>query len=268
MRTINRPGRYATAERMSATGGKPMLRRDACKDATDGWRSRSPRFLPPDGCVARLLERCVEAGAIALPGLPSDKRLRTFPQGPEQPGFWTPALHDTAISYVTSCRTDRRLIYVSEQIRRLGFSPEGVLNSLDVRLERLHEEDLQRFESAFRCSCDTGQQFSCQYRLYDERGRIRWFHDEAEVVSDAAGGAICMRGSMLDVTDSKQMESELAECRYNIERQVERRTEQLERRLALLESCNAVLCERLSDALLQLAGLTHQLQQAELGGTK
>ncbi|OGS91861.1 MAG: hypothetical protein A2Z95_10250 [Gallionellales bacterium GWA2_60_18] len=51
---------------------------------------------------------------------------------------------------------------------------------------------------------------------------------------------------MLDITEKKAMEAELHEHRYRFARNVEQRTEQLMRRIALLESCNATLCDKLA----------------------
>lgn len=46
--------------------------------------------------------------------------------------------------------------------------------------------------------------------------------------------------------DMKEMKAELNEHRYYLERNVERRTEHLLKSIALLESCNAALCDKLA----------------------
>lgn len=46
--------------------------------------------------------------------------------------------------------------------------------------------------------------------------------------------------------DMKKMKAELKEHRYYLERNVEQRTEHLLKRIALLESCNATLGEKLA----------------------
>ena len=48
--------------------------------------------------------------------------------------------------------------------------------------------------------------------------------------------------------EMKKMQAELAEHRYRLERNVEQRTEQLLKRISLLESCNATLCDKLAVA--------------------
>lgn len=65
-----------------------------------------------------------------------------------------------------------------------------------------------------------------------------------------------IRGAMLDV---KKMKAELHEHRYYLERNVERRTEHLLKRVAVLESCNATLCDKLALAQKEAAALKQQL---------
>lgn len=58
--------------------------------------------------------------------------------------------------------------------------------------------------------------------------------------------------------DMKKMKAELNEHRYCLERNVERETEHLLKRIALLESCNATLSGRLALAHKELAALKQQ----------
>lgn len=61
--------------------------------------------------------------------------------------------------------------------------------------------------------------------------------------------------------EMKKMQAELAEHRYNLEQHVEKRTEQLLKRISLLESCNATLCDKLAAAQKELIAFK-QLQAA------
>lgn len=163
--------------------------------------------------------------------------------------------HPLAIVYITSCLQDHRMIYVSPQIDSLGFTPEVWLGKPDFRLQQVYEEDSERVDQAFRHSCVTAEKFSCHYRLYDNSGDVHWFHDEASVVCDESGEPLFIRGVMLNITDKKGMEAELAQHRYYLERNVELRTGQLVRRTAVLESCNKALCDKLALAKNELAML-------------
>lgn len=153
--------------------------------------------------------------------------------------------HPLVISYLFSWRHDNRMIYVSSAIASLGFAQQLWLDEADFRLKQVHEDDFERVYMALQHSIGTGEKFNCHYRLYDSRGNVRWFHDEASVKFDGSGAPMFLKGIMLDITDKKSMESELHEHRYYIERKVEQRTELLKRQMALLESCNAALCKKL-----------------------
>lgn len=65
----------------------------------------------------------------------------------------------------------------------------------------------------------------------------------------------------------KKLECELNEHRYYLERKVEQRTEQLMKRIALLESCNATLCGKLAQAKREIAAL-HKQVGISLPGTE
>jgi len=58
--------------------------------------------------------------------------------------------------------------------------------------------------------------------------------------------------------DINKMQAELDEHRYHLERKVEQRTEHLLKHIALLESCNATLCDKLALAQKDLAASRQQ----------
>ena len=58
------------------------------------------------------------------------------------------------------------------------------------------------------------------------------------------------------LADKKAMEAELNELRYQLEQNVEQKTGQLLKRITVLESCKATLCDKLASAQRELAALT------------
>lgn len=60
------------------------------------------------------------------------------------------------------------------------------------------------------------------------------------------------------IHDMRLMRAELNEHRYNLERNVQLRTMHLLKRITLLESCNATLCDRLACAQKELGELKRQ----------
>lgn len=170
----------------------------------------------------------------------------------------TPLEHPLVVAYVSSCQQDNCMIYVSPQIAGLGFNVEAWLGKTDLRLKHVHEDDYARLAEAIQRCRSTGEKFNCHYRLYDSSGKTHWYHDEAEAVCDESGMPLFIRGAMLDITDKKEMEAELSQHRYCLERHVESRTEQLMRRISLLESCNAALGDKLALARMELSALKRE----------
>lgn len=199
------------------------------------------------------------------PGLFIESAMRSIKTSPGAGGFAggfagaQPFKDTLAFMYVLSCRQDNCMIYVGPQIASLGFTLEDWLGKPDLRMQQVHKDDSEKFAQAMRHSRSTSGAFSCQYRLYDSCGKLRWIHDEAGAVCDKSGAPLFFSGIMLDITDRKEMEAELNEHRYCLERNVERRTEQLVKSMTLLESCNAALCDKLALAQKELATLKQQL---------
>jgi len=72
--------------------------------------------------------------------------------------------------------------------------------------------------AAHRRSCETGEPFRMEYRLIACDGRVVWFLDHATVVPGRSGQAGFHHGFLLDITERKALEAELAE-RTELERQ-------------------------------------------------
>lgn len=260
MKTHSKQERHFAGELAAAMTARQALRNLGVRDVprnVGGMRSRQPSLPPGDSYAIRLLGHLDADLGLELESS-NDARIGG---GVDVSDFVNilPIEHPSVISYISSCRPDRRLIYISPQVSKLGYIPEELLDKPDLRLKQMHEKDLVRFEQALQHSCNVAAKFSCHYRLYDSTGRVRWFHDEASVVCDASGVPMFIKGVMLDVTDKKHMEAELDSHRYYLERHVEQRTELLMKRISLLESCNESLCARLSCVRMEVISLQQQL---------
>lgn len=150
-----------------------------------------------------------------------------------------------AITYVASIRNRNHLLYVSPQIEQMGYSSESWLNRPELRFRCIHEEDRLAVERAFTAGFERREAFSCEYRLLTSSGELRWVLDEIRVVKGEDGNAMFFQGIIFDITDMKAMQSELQAHRYFLEQRVKSHTEQLEKRIAILESCNSELCNQL-----------------------
>jgi len=156
------------------------------------------------------------------------------------------------ITYILTLEEEGRPVFVSPQIECLGFAPEEWIKECNLRFQQIHPEDRDLVMQAFLHSRNTGEAFNCDYRISTRTGDILWFHDEASVVRDEKGKMLFLQGIMLDITEKKLMESELAEHRHRLEQQVERRTAMLERRISVLESANTNLSAKIDENMTAL----------------
>ncbi len=92
----------------------------------------------------------------------------------------------------------------------LGFQPHEIPDLRDEWRRRLHPQDAERVDKAFRefLENDTNA-FSLEYRLQHKDGSYRWIHSRAILERDAAGRPLRMIGANSDVTDRKELEKEL-----------------------------------------------------------
>lgn len=132
-----------------------------------------------------------------------------------------------AITYVLALDEKGSPLYVSPQIKALGFSPEEWLADPEIRFRQIHPDDRQRVAKQLSHSRTTGSHFCCEYRLRARNGSILWFRDEATVVQDESGHPLVQQGILMDITKNKQMEEDLREHRNRLEELVIKRTHRL-----------------------------------------
>jgi diguanylate cyclase (GGDEF)-like protein/PAS domain S-box-containing protein len=150
-----------------------------------------------------------------------------------------------AIAYIAALDVPGSLLYISPQIRRLGFSPEEWLSDPDGLLKQIHPEDRTRVRDAIAYCYASGELLRCEYRLITRTSEVRWLLNEASLVRDEAGEPLFLQGVLVDITKDKQVEEELRLHRRRLEELVARRTTQLEKQAEILKSANANLASEL-----------------------
>ncbi|HWO70210.1 MAG TPA: EAL domain-containing protein [Actinomycetota bacterium] len=121
-----------------------------------------------------------------------------------------------AIVYVDVADESMSTAYVSPQIRDLlGISPEEYIADPDLWYKHLHPDDKERALAAYLAGRDSGEPFTFEYRLLARDGRVVWFRDSAVVVKDAEGRPAFIHGVMLDITEAKKAEEQLAFLAYH-----------------------------------------------------
>ncbi len=124
-----------------------------------------------------------------------------------------------AITYLASVKEGDSLLYLSPQIEDLlGFQAEELIQGQDgLLVSQLHDEDRSRVLAELQLAREKGQPFNCVYRLLTKTGETRWFRDHARLVEGDDGIPLYLQGVMLDITEWKQAELELARERAKAE---------------------------------------------------
>lgn len=106
---------------------------------------------------------------------------------------------------------DYRMTFVSPRSADLtGFSPEAWMSEPAFWERHLHPEDRERAVAATDAAIQEMRTVSLEYRFRTAAGAYRWFSDVIAVVPKVDGTGHRLVGVMIDVTDRKELEEELA----------------------------------------------------------
>ncbi|MDO6414924.1 response regulator [Sphingomonas sp. BIUV-7] len=92
---------------------------------------------------------------------------------------------------------------------------------------RIHPDDLPRVRAAVAEALRTGDVFSEEYRLVDERGTVRWVLARGQCERAADGTPLRFPGASFDITERKRLEDALNALNADLEQRVEARTQEL-----------------------------------------
>ena len=121
-----------------------------------------------------------------------------------------------AIVYVDLADDAMTTSYVSPQIcDLLGITPEEYILDPDLWAKQLHPEDRDRAMATYLEGRASGEPFTFEYRLVARDGRVLWFSDSAVVIQDEAGETAFVQGVMLDITQRKDAEEQIAFLAYH-----------------------------------------------------
>ena len=162
--------------------------------------------------------------------------------------------------------------YVSPGFGRIfGSTPEQyqakVLSFADD-LADIFEEDVGHVEKVYRQYDLSGEAYSVDYRIYRADGEIRWVREQCVSHSTKNGEIIESLGVLQDITEQKNIESELLSARTTLEEKVDRRTLELAETVRQLEMTRDSLEEMVEKRTRELAATVSQLQEEIAGKEK
>ena len=110
-------------------------------------------------------------------------------------------------------------LYWSERIPTLFGYAEGELDTTyENFLKAVHPDDRQAVIDAVNACIDTGAEYNIEHRCVWPNGEMRWLLERGDVVRDKDGQPLRMLGVVQDITELKQVESELVAARDEAER--------------------------------------------------
>lgn len=146
------------------------------------------------------------------------------------------------IIYIYNLETYTNLYTNRELTTTLGYTPEQVQAMGDRFLSSLiHPDDVAHFETLFQRirSLSDHEILEVEYRMRQADGNWCWLYDRMAVFKrDAQGRVIQHIGVVQDITDRKQLESELRQMNAELERRVEERTLDLEQAMRAAEAAS------------------------------
>ncbi|MGZ8363980.1 MAG: sensor histidine kinase [Caulobacteraceae bacterium] len=104
------------------------------------------------------------------------------------------------------------LVVADERFARLyGVDPEVAAQGapLSDYVQRIHEDDRTRFEADVENALREGGELQTEYRLLQPGGEVRWVLASGKVLRDEDGRATHFPGAAVDITERKQMETDL-----------------------------------------------------------
>lgn len=114
---------------------------------------------------------------------------------------------------------ERRLLYVSSNVKRFGVTAEDMLEGRVHFSNLIHPEDMDRLRSEIqRYAADGTLEYTQEYRILTPQGEVRWVHDETHAELDADGAILHYQGIVVDITERKKAELALAMAKTIVER--------------------------------------------------
>jgi PAS domain S-box-containing protein len=153
----------------------------------------------------------------------------------------------------------RKAFYDARWFTMLGYEPGSLPPEYNSWADLLHPEDRARTEGEVHRFTEEGKDYSLEFRMRCRDGQWRWISSNGKIVErDAAGRALRIVGTHVDIDERKRTQAELEQSHQNLERRVEERT----RELAVLNSLAAVVSRTLDLGQIMESALQKTMEAA------
>jgi sigma-B regulation protein RsbU (phosphoserine phosphatase) len=115
-----------------------------------------------------------------------------------------------------------RLVYVSNNINRLGYTAEEFLSEKIHFKDIVHPDDFERLGAEIQEYAEKDvEEYTQIYRVLSKSGEVRWVEDQTSVVRDDEGTKTHNQGIVVDITDRKLAEEDVRKSEEKFRRIVE-----------------------------------------------
>ncbi len=138
------------------------------------------------------------------------------------------AIIHTAPDIIFSRRGDGSRDYISDRFYEFTGAAQGSANGFGW-LDFVHPDDKQKAMMDWMRCIETGANYEAEYRLRSKDGVFRWFRARAVPIRDLDGKIVKWYGTCSDIQDSKLLEQSIRDNAAELEKMVDRRTDELRR---------------------------------------
>lgn len=151
------------------------------------------------------------------------------------------------ITYIVEAKPPYAPIYVSANIRMLGYTQEDWFKIQGLWINLIHEDDREHILAETKSAMHEERETKYEYRMRARDGKIYWFYDRGRFAKNNAGEIISWEGVLLDITERKNAELKLIKSESNYRLLIEQASDAIfiiDRKGSLLE-VNSKACEML-----------------------
>ncbi len=124
-----------------------------------------------------------------------------------------------AVLFRRQAGEDPRLVYVSNNIDRFGYSAQEMLSGEVTYRDLVHPDDREMLRQEIDAYYRHGvMEYAQEYRLVTRGGEVRWVHDETTAERDEHGVITHYHGIVVDITERKKATDALALASVIVER--------------------------------------------------
>jgi PAS domain S-box-containing protein len=138
------------------------------------------------------------------------------------------AIVHTAPDIIFSRMADGSRDYISDRFYDFTGASPGSANGFGW-LDYVHAEDKQKAIADWMRCIESGANYEAEYRLRSRDGSYRWFRSRAIPIRDPDKKILKWYGTCSDIQDSKLLEQSIRDSATELEKMVDRRTEELRR---------------------------------------